>query len=290
MDLEIEYQGRVVTADGIAFINRLIAENPAESRRALSKRLCKAWNWVQPNGTLKDMFCRSFMLYLDRNGFIKLPAKKFSPYNPLATRKDPAKANVDQTPINTTLSEIKSFKIQQVRWTRSEKLFNSLIAHHHYLSYCHPIGEHLKYIVFIEERSVACLSWSSAVRHIGCRDKYIGWTKTTREKNLSGVIYNNRFLILPWVRVANLATYILGQMIKVLPRDWERIYNHPIYFLESFVDKDRYKGTCYRASNWVYLGETTGRGKNDQTNKPNRSIKTVWGYPLVKNFREVLQS
>jgi hypothetical protein len=157
------------------------------------------------------------------------------------------------------------------------------------LGYCHPVGEHLKYIVFTRGRAIACFAFSSAPRHIGCRDKFIGWSQNIRKKNLHLIAYNSRFLILPWVCVRNLASHLLSKMSKVLSADWERIYNHPIYFLETFVDTtEGFKGTCYKAANWIYLGDTTGRGKNDQTHKPNRSIKAVWGYPLSKNFRELL--
>jgi hypothetical protein len=288
MDLEIKYQGRVATTVDIAFINKLIGENPDDSRWALSKKLCKAWGWVQPNGALRDMVCRGFMLQLHRAGCIKLPPRKSTPNNPLLNRKKPVKVKIDQTPISTTLSRLQPLEFRQVRRTPSEKLFNSLIDQYHYLGYCHPVGEHLKYIVSAQQRPIACLSWSSAPRHIGCRDRFIGWSKDIRQKNLSLIVYNSRFLLLPWVRISHLASHILGRMAKILPAEWERIYNHPIYFLESFVDQERFRGTCYRAANWIFLGETTGRGKNDQTNKPNRSIKAVWGYPLSRDFRDQL--
>ena len=234
------------------------------------------------------MVCRSLMLQLHRAGYIKLPAKKQHPPNPLANRKKPSEIKIDQTPIHTTLSEIKPLEIRQVRRTSSEELFNSLIDQYHYLGYCHPVGEQLKYIIFADKRPIACLAWSSAPRHIGCRDRFIGWSKDIRKKNLSLISYNSRFLILPWVQIFCLASHILSVMARVLAKDWERIYKHPIYFLETFVDEERFRGTCYRAANWIYLGKTTGRGKNDQSHKPNRSIKAVWGYPLSKDFRNHL--
>ncbi len=289
MDLEVKYQGKIATSDDVEFIKKLIAGNPGDSRRALSKRLCEAWNWVQPNGALRDMVCRGFMLRLESAGYIELPPRKVKPNNPLANRKRPPKVNVDQTPICTTLSKIKPLEIRQVRRTSYEKLFNSLIDRHHYLGYCHPVGEHLKYIVFTEGRPIACFSWSSAPRHIGCRDKFIGWSADIRKKNLHLVGYNSRFLILSWMQVPNLASHLLGRMAKVVPVDWQSVYNHRLYFLETFVDTTRFRGTCYKAANWIYLGDTTGRGKNDQTHKVNRSIKAVWGYPLSKDFLEVLQ-
>ena len=289
MDLDVKYQGRAATIQDVEFINELIAENPNDSRRSISKKLCKAWNWVQPNGALRDMVCRGFLLRLESARYIKLPPKKCTPNNPLANRKKPPEVEIDQTSIYTTLSKTQPLEIRQVRRTSFEKLFNSVIAHYHYLGYCHPVGEHLKYIVFTEGRPIACLAWSSAPRHIGCRDKFIDWSADIRKKNLHLIAYNSRFLIFPWVRVSCLASHLLGRMAKVVPADWRRIYNHPVYFLETFVDTQRFKGTCYKAANWIYLGNTTGRGKNDQTHKANRSIKAVWGYPLSIDFREVLQ-
>ena len=289
MNLEVKYRGKVATLEEVEFIKRLIAENPDDSRRALSKKICQAWNWVQANGALRDMVCRGFLLSLERAGHIKLPERKVAPNNPLARRRSPAKVDIDQTPIYKSLSEVCPLEIFQVRRTSLEGLFNGLMAQFHYLGYVHPVGEHLKYIVFIQERPVACFSWSSAARHIGCRDKFIGWSVDVRKKKIQFIAYNSRFLILPWVRISYLASHLLGRMAKIIARDWHRVYNHRIYFLETFVDPERFKGTCYKAANWVYLGDTTGRGKNDQTHKVNRSIKAVWGYPLSTDFRKVLQ-
>jgi len=289
MELKVKYQGRIANTEHVEFIKRLIAENPNDSRRALSKKLCEAWNWVQPNGALQDMVCRGLLLRLESAGHIKLPPRRYKPNNPLANRKKPRNVEVDETPLFSTLSSIEPLEIRQVRRSLFEEVFNSLIARHHYLGYCHPVGEHLKYIAFSEGRPIACLSWSSAPRHIGCRDKFIGWPADIRKKNLRLIVYNSRFLILPWVKVCCLASHLLGRMARVVSTDWQRVYNHSVYFLETFVDTQRFKGTCYQAANWIYLGETTGRGKNDQTHKVNRSIKAVWGYPLSKDFREVLQ-
>ena len=130
--------------------------------------------------------------------------------------------------------------------------------------------------------------YSSAPRHIGCRDRFIGWPAAVRRQNIHLIAYQSRFLILPWVHVSYLASHLLGRIARLLPADWQRIYHHPVYFQETFVDPERFKGTCYQAANWLYLGKTTGRGKNDQTKKPNRSIKAVWGYPLCRDFRAKL--
>jgi len=288
MSLQFKYRGKMVTSDDVAFINRLIGENPSDSRWALSKKLCRAWNWVQPNGALKDMVCRGLMLELHRAGHIRLPAKKHHVNNPFVNRTKPTKVTIDQSRVDGKLSEIKPLQFSQVRRTVSEKLFNSLIEHYHYLGYCHPVGEQLKYIVYSQQRPIACLAWSSVARHIGCRDRFIGWSAHSRKAHIHLLAYNTRFLILPWVRVGCLASHILAHMAKIVCEDWQAIYRHPIYYLETFVDKQRFAGTCYKAANWIYLGDTTGRGKNDHTNKVNRSIKAVWGYPLSKHFRTLL--
>lgn len=286
---EIKYQGKSLTREDIDFVNELIRQNPHDSRRSLSKKLCEAWNWVQPNGALRDMFCRSLMLLLHRQGHIRLPEKRCYPPNPLAERREPRRVEVDQSPIEGTLKDLRPLEIRQVRRTGDEKLYDGLIAQYHYLGYCHPIGEHLKYVAYSQGRAIACFAWSSPVRHLGPRDRFIGWSQQSRMRNLHLIAYNTRFLIVPWVRVKCLASHLLGSMARELPADWQRIYNHPIYLLETFVDMTRFEGISYRAANWTYVGVTTGRGKNDQTNRANRSLKAVWCYPLCKNFREVMQ-
>ncbi len=285
MKIVYTYRRLTATAEDIEFIKRLIAENPQDSRHALSKKLCKAWNWVQPNGHLRDMVCRGFMLGLHRKGYIELPPKRMHRENPLARPKPPEKIDVDQTAVSGPLRSLFPLTIVQVRRTGWEKLFNSLIHEFHYLGYVQPVGEHLKHMVFSGKRPVACLTWSSAPRHIGCRDRFIGWDKPVREKRIHLMAYNSRFLILPWYSVPNLGSYILSRMAARLSDDWTAVYNHPVWFVETFVDTDRFNGTSYRAANWIYLGTTTGRGKNDQSHIANRSIKGVWGYPLAKEFR-----
>ena len=288
MPTEWRYRGRAVSAEDIAFIRQLIAAHPGASRRALSAKLCEAWGWKQANGAPRDMVCRGLLLMLDRAGEIDLPPVRFTPPNPLVERQRPAPVLIDTTPIRGSLSELRPVGFRPVRRTSDEPLFNSLIEQHHYLGYEQPVGEHLKYIVSTAGRPMACLAWSSAPRHLGSRDRFIGWSVEARRRNIRFLAYNTRFLILPWVQVEHLASHILGRMAKRLSEDWERSYGHPIYFLETFVDPERFRGTCYRAANWVVLGRTTGRGKDDQTNRPNRPIKEVLGYPLTPRFRQWL--
>jgi hypothetical protein len=283
-----KYRGRLVTAEDILYIGELIAAYPRESRRTLSKKLCEAWQWKQPNGALCDMVCRGLLLMLDRAGQITLPPVDYVRHNPLASRARPAAVLIDTAPIEVKLQEIQPLEFEQVRRTGDEPLFNSLMEEHHYLGYEQPVGEHLKYLVWAQGRPIACAAWSSAPRHLGSRDRYIGWSGEARRRNIRFIAYNTRFLILPWVRVKHLASHILGRMAMRISDDWCRMYGHPIYFLETFVDPDRFRGTCYRAANWVLLGKTTGRGKQSNSYVPNRTIKEVLGYPVTKRFRELL--
>jgi hypothetical protein len=283
------YRGRRISAEDIIFIRQLIAEHPRLSRRRLSKKLCEAWQWRQTNGALRDMVCRGLLLMLHRAGEIELPPVRYTPPNPLAKREPPAAMLIDTTPIHSSLSQLQPIEFQPVRHTPEEALFNSLMEHHHYLGYEQPVGEHLKYVAWAHGRPIACLAWSSAPRHLRSRDRFIGWSAEARRHNLRFVAYNTRFLILPWVEVPHLASHLLGRMAKRVSQDWEHLYHHPIYFVETFVDPERFRGTCYRAANWILLGRTTGRGNNDHTNRVNRSIKQVLGYPLTPRFRELLQ-
>jgi hypothetical protein len=288
METVLTYRGRAVTTDDVHFIRELIARHSTLSRRALSKKLCEAWDWRQQNGALRDMVCRSLMLQLHRAGQIELPPVRQQSRNPLAQRRRPALVEVDQTPIHTSLKALGQLTVRQVRRTAEESLVNGLIEMHHYLGYTQPVGEHLKFLVRAGERPVACATWSSAPRHLGVRDRFIGWSPQVRRRNIRFVAYNSRFLILPWVRVLHLASHLLGRMTRLLPEQWERVYEHPVYFAETFVHPQRFKGTCYRAANWIYLGQTTGRGKDDLTHRQNRPIKDVLGYPLTRRFRELL--
>jgi hypothetical protein len=288
MDAKLSYRHRVVTNNDVDFIRQLIAEHPKASRWELSRKLCLAWNWVQANGALRDMVCRGLMLKLHREGLIELPPIRRTISNPLLQRKRRPIVSVQTQAIEATLADILTLEFRQVRRTPDEKLFNSLLEQYHYLGYTQPVGEHLKYLVYANNRPVACLAFSSAPRHLGSRDRFIGWSAEARLRNIQLIAYNTRFLILPWVRVPHLASHVLSRIAKRLSADWEVLYGHPIYFLETFIDPQRFRGTCYRAANWIYLGVTTGRGKDAPTHKPNRSIKEVLGYPLVKDFRQRL--
>jgi hypothetical protein len=288
MDEVLRHRGRSVSSEDVEEIKQLIAGNPGASRRDLSKRLCEKWNWRQPNGELRGMVCRGLMLALDRAGYIELPPVRYKPPNPLLERRHRDVIEIDESPIECPLSQLGSLELRQVRRTADDRLFDRLVETHHYLGYTQPVGEHLKFLVYASERPVACLAWSSAPRHIGPRDEFIGWNQVHRRHNLHLIAYNSRFLILPWVRVAHLASHLLGRMTRELSGQWQKLYDHPIHYVETFVDPERFAGTCYRAANWLSLGITTGRGKADFTKIANRSKKYVLGLPLTKDFRQHL--
>lgn len=287
----LKYRGREVSDEDVASIRELIARHPEASRRRLSALLCEAWGWRQANGAPCDMLARGLMLALHRAGHVTLPPQRFARPNNVIRRREPAPFLLDTSPVEGGLSSLQPLKFRLVRRTPHEALFDSLIHHHHYLGYVRPVGEHLKYLILGPgERPLAAVAFSSAPRHLGPRDRFIGWSAAARRANVRLVAYNPRFLVLPWVRVPHLASHVLGRVLRRLSADWQSAYGHPVHFVETFVDPTRYKGTCYYAANWTFLGRTTGRGKNDQTKKPNRTIKDVLGYPLERDFREHLRA
>ena len=283
------YRGQEIGSEQIAFLRDFIRTHATSSRWKLSRQLCEALGWKQANGALRDMVCRGLLLMLERAGQIELPPVRRHIRGQCRTgRPRPEAVLIDDTPLMMPLKALGPVDIHPVRRTADEPLFNSLMEHYHYLAYEQPVGEHLKYLAWAQGRPIACLAWSSAPRHLGSRDRYIGWNAEARRRNIRFIAYNTRFLILPWVRVPHLASHILGKVTRVLSDDWERMYGHPVYFAETFIDPGRFRGACYRAANWQLLGLTTGRGKNDQTNRPNRPVKEVLGLPLTRRFREYL--
>jgi hypothetical protein len=288
MDVKFRYRGREITRADVDFLKSPIAEETGSSRRALSKKVCEVWNWAQPNGELRDRVCRSLMLELDRAGLITLPPVRCRPPNNGINRPVRATALVEATPLRATWSELQPLEFCQVRRTEHESLFRALLQSHHYLGYTRPVGECRTYLVYTKDRPVACFAGSSAPRRLAPRDRLIGGSAPARCENIHAIAYHTRFLVLPWIEVPHLASPLLGRMAKRLRRDWKQAYAHPLYYRESFVDPERFYGTCYRAANGRFLGRTTGRGKADQMHWPNRSCNEVLGDPLTKHFRSML--
>jgi len=287
VEATLTYRGRIVTAHDLAMIRTLVA-TPGISRRAVSLALCDRWQWRQPNGTPCDAICRGLLLWLHRAGHIELPPPQWTTRKAWRPRTSAPPVLIDTMPTTTSLAALGPLTFHQVRRTPDEPLFNSLLAQYHYLGYQQPVGEHLKYLVVAGDRPVACFAWGSAPGALGIRDRFIGWSRAARQRHLRLLAANTRFLILPWVRVPHLASHLLGQMAARIATDWEQVYAHPVVWLETFIDPARFRGTCYRAANWIVLGRTSGRGHRAPTKRPTRPIKEVLGYPLVRDFRRRL--
>ena len=287
-DLLLRFRGREIRAADVAFLRQLIADHPNLSRRALSVRVCQAWNWTRPNGQWRDQVCRSLMLLLHRGGQIELPTPKVKVVNnAIRHRQVRTVVVVDSTPISGDLRSIGPLEIRLVRRAEGEDLFAQLLRDHHYLGYTRPVGEHLKYLVQAGHRPVACLSWGSAPLKLDLRDRFVGAPKEAYRHHLHFIAYNTRYLILPWVRVPHLASHLLARIARRISTDWQALYGHPVVLLESFVDTERFAGTCYRAANWRCVGPSSGLGTKSKPGA-RTSIKELWVYPLGRNFRAQL--
>jgi len=290
MEEVITLHNRQFTSDDIAHIRFLIESEGHKGRTYLSKRLCELWDWRTATGQLRDITAREVLRKLDKLGKIKLPPKQQP-----ARQAGYKNKTVLTVPMNTqtlfcSLSSLEPLSIQLVRGTKNEKFYNALIDAYHYLGYHQNSGEQLKYIIFVSDRPIACIGFSGSAFKIAPRDHFIGWTDQERKQNLSGIVNNSRFLILPWVKVANLASFILGSVARRIQRDWMDYYRREIVLLETFVEKERFFGTCYKAANWLYLGQTQGRGRNDRYNTCILPIKDIYVYPLVKDFQRRLKN
>jgi hypothetical protein len=278
---------RTITAAVIAEIRAAVEDHWAEGRTRISRILCRKWGWLQPNGRLKDMACREILLTLERKGLIRLPPRFTSANNDKRNRCIPP-VETDQTPIAGKLRDFPSVTLHLARNSSLEPLYNSLIARYHYLGYRQIVGSHLKYIAFLGESPVACLGWGSAAWRVKSREEFIGWDQATKVKNLTMVVNNTRFLVLPWVSVKCLASKVLSLNAKRISADWIRTYQHPVHLLETFVERNRFRGTCYQAANWIHAGQTKGMAKRGHQHLFHGSIKDVYLYPLGRNFRKEL--
>ena len=258
------YRGQEIGGEQLAFLREFIQAHPTSSRWKLSRQLCEALGWKQANGALRDVVCRGLLLMLERAGQIELPPVRRQIRGQCRTgRPRPEAVLIDTSPLAMPLGALGPMEIEPVRRTADEPLFNSLMESHHYLGYEQPVGEHLKYLVWAQGRPLACLAWSSAPRHLGSRDRYIGWNAEARRRNIRFLAYNTRFLILPWVAVPHLASRILSCMARQLSPDWERAYGHPIYFLETFVDPER------------FAAPATGRPTGCCWGEPRAGVRTI---------------
>lgn len=282
-------QGREVTAADIELIRALLAAHPAWGRTPLSVELCRRWDWRNARGRLKDMACRTLLLKLERAGHIRLPPRMRPSPNGLRNRHPPI-APLAYEPVRGPLHDLLPLSVEVVGpGSDGARLFDSLLAHEHYLGHRNTVGENLRYLVRDRHgRPVACALFGSAAWKCAARDAFIGWDRATRERNLPYLTNNTRFLIPSWVKVPHLASHVLGLIARRIRADWQAKYAHPVHALETFVDRSRFKGTCYRAANWLRLGETQGRTRNDRAHRIRAAVKDVYLYPLVADFRREL--
>jgi hypothetical protein len=278
-----------MTPERIEQINRLIAENPDWHRTKLSQELCRLWDWIGENGQIKDVSCRDVLRDLDAAGIIKLP-KKLTHGHTKGGADKVAFMLHDMTPIECLLPELTPLAIKAINEKYDLAEFKSYIEQYHYLGYDRNIGENIKYFAYDRNgRRLACLMFGSAAWSCQPRDEYIGWTKRGRPAAALRYMTNNsRFLIFPWVKAPHLASHILSLISRRISSDWVAKYGHPVYMLETFVQCDRFKGTSYKAANWICVGKTTGRGRNSKTNIGELPAKDIYVYPLHKRFWEKL--
>jgi hypothetical protein len=280
-------RGRQIGTDDLNQIRTIVADHWASGRSAISRLLCERWDWRQPNGQPKEMACRALLLSLEAKGALELPPRQKECFR-APRRADRREFAVDTSALEGPVSAFRSLTIRMVRQTPDEAVWDYLVDAHHYLGRPWIVGSSLKYLAYLDGRLVACLGWGSAAWKVDCRDSAIGWDHKTHEANLHKVVNNVRFLVLPWVRVEHLASKVLALNLRVLSADWRRFYSHDIALAETFVDTERFRGTCYKAANWTLIGQTRGRGKYDREHREASTVKAVYLYPLRKDYRERL--
>ena len=279
----------IIAAKDTKSIQELIHDNPSWGRTQISRELCGLWNWYTPNGKLKDIACRKYLLKLHRRGDITLPPLLRSRRS-YAPNREISDVPHSVNEIHEGLQALTPLLITPILANNScRRLFKCFINRYHYLGYPRNLGENVWYLVFDRyERPLACLLFASAAWKVAPRDVLIGWDAQTRQRNLMFLTNNSRFLLLPWVRVKNLASHILAQVVKRLSDDWMLRYHHCVYLIETFVDSSKFDGASYRAANWVYVGETKGRTRQDRFSTIQVPNKGIYLYPLSKNFQEDL--
>ena len=281
-------QGRELRESDIAAIRSLIAANPAWHRTRLSVELAQAWDWRSTSGQFKDMATRSLLLKLERRGWITLPSRHGAHHPRRAST--PQAEFIVAAPITEPLAGLLPLRVEMVLSGQPNRTtFSRYLAQYHYLGYRGPVGETLAYLVSdCRGRDLACVLFGAAAWKTRPRDAWIGWDDATRSRRLLYVANNTRFLILPWVRVPHLASHVLGRIARRLAADWQVRYGHAVHLLETFVDRERFRGTCYRAANWTCVGQTQGRSRQDREHVLHVPVKDVYLYPLAADFRRRL--
>ena len=288
--MTLRLQGREIGLEDLRLIGQLIGEHPQWSRRRLSQELCAQWQWRNPAGQPKDMAARTLLVKLERLGHVRLPARRQKPVNRM--RQTPmAVCSWDQSPWVGQLSDFQAVELIEVsRDPAARQELRAALGQFHYLSFGGAVGENLQYTVRDKGgRLLACLVFGAAAWKCQDRDQFIGWTAAQRQQHLCQIANNSRFVVLPWVGVPGLGSWILSQVSRRVAADWKGKYGHGLALLETFVERDRFLGTAYQAANWQRVGATTGRTRQDRYTRIQAPIKAIYLRPLQANFREVLQ-
>jgi len=281
-----QYRSRELTAKDIEHIGRLISRHYRRGRSHISRVLCRQWNWVQPNGKLKEYAARDLLLRLEEKGLIELPPRLRPKNNLKVPSFDQIPLFVKQ-PLGGSVGDYSGFQLRILE-PGDDYLWGYLLHHYHYLGRPKLVGEHLRYLAYLNGQVVACLAWASAAFKVKSRDAFIGWDSRARRQRLHLVANNARFLVLPWIQVKHLASKILGLNCRVLGDDWQKAYHHRVYLAETFVDASRFRGTCYKAANWLCVGQTRGSAKSGNAYRFHGQSKAVLVYPLDRRFRRKL--
>ncbi|SRR5712691_5849648 len=284
----MQYCARPFSAADIELIRALLGQLPPLSRARLSREVCERLNWRRADGRLKDMSCRVAMLRMQADGLITLPPPRNA--KPVIYRAHPQiERAVLEPPILPTV-DLARLSVDLVQAKRDSLLWNAYIQRHHYLGHQLMPGAQLRYFIRAADQVIALLSFGASAWKTKPRDQFIGWTHDERQRNLHLVVNNARFLILPWIKCYNLASRTLALISRRLADDWHSRYAYRPVLLETFVERPRFVGTCYKAANWHYLGDTQGRGKLDQWHRNAEPVKGIWVYPLVRDFRRHLRN
>jgi len=281
--------GRNFSAADLEIIREIIQRQQI-NRTQISREVCRVLSWFKPDGKLKEMSCRVALLRLHRLGILELPPPLRPNSNGSHHRSIKFTSASDPgNPITAPLSALGAIQLVRVTQPKPSRLWNELIQRYHYLGYSPLPGAQIRYLIYTEASILlGAIGFSAAAWALRPRDSIIGWTKEQRTKRLDKVVNNSRFLVLPWVHVKNLASKVLALSVKQLPQDWQTIYSYKPLLIETFVEKDRFIGTCYKAANWRYIGDTQGRGKRDRNNEYTVPVKAIYIYPLNKNFVDIL--
>lgn len=277
----------------LEWLRQWMGQNPGRSRRRLSQALATHWDWRNGAGQLKDMAARTLLLKLHQRGLIALPPRRQVPTNRMRCSSVARESLVwDQSPIAGVLSQLGVLTVSEVSSQAAERVWvKAALRQFHYLGFGGAVGENLQYVVRDGQgRPLACLVFGAAAWKCQGRDQFIGWSAPQRQRHLGLIVNNTRFLILPWVRAPHLASWILGRISRRLSGDWQVKYGHGLVLLETFVERERFRGTAYRAANWLAAGATTGRTRQDRHTCTHAPVKDIYLYPLRRDFREVLQA